>query len=393
MRWRRPFTTATLLACAAHVVGLVFAHVFAPIEPLWALAPPSEQELEDIDVSPAEAPLPEEPPAPQAQTAAPEGLGAKRSAPDRGRAGEATRVGHAAAAQPPPPGAGPVATEGSPTGIARAPTVVFATDLRMVAAGAPHPYDALPLGHEAPPTPTTTSQSGGVVEALDAHDVAVGLGRGGAVLALAEEAARGPDAPVRGSATLDVTIREGGALAARVVDASGDADAWSRVAATLTHIDPNRLRIPPGAHGWHVVVRVEAKLLFPDGRDQASLHGFRGSIKPSALSDAIAGKPGARGSSTGPGGPDHVGGGPTHPPPLGGALGPRQATGVAAGVITGLLGRILPTPTLEMQGKVCSVALTITPLGVGLGGGCSLENIGAHATRVVSGRIVSEGRL
>jgi len=234
-----------------------------------------------------------------------------------------------------------------------------------------------------------------VVEALDAHDVSVGLGRGGPVLALAEDAARGPDAPVRGSATFDIAVREGGALETRVVDATGDGEAWRKVAATLKHIDPSRLRFAPGAHGWHVVVRVEAKVLLPDGRDPEKLHGFRPALRPSAVANAIAGKAEARGSSAAPGGPDHVGGGPSEPPPVGGALGPRvpSATSVAGGVIQGLIARVLPTPTLEMEGKVCSVALTITPLGVGLGGGCSFENVGAHATRVVSGRIVSEGRL
>ena len=59
----------------------------------------------------------------------------------------------------------------------------------------------------------------------------------------------------------------------------------------------------------------------------------------------------------------------------------------------GLAQRILPTPTVSVSGKICSASLSATPFGLGLGGGCSLENIGTHAMRVVSGRILSEGAL
>jgi hypothetical protein len=55
--------------------------------------------------------------------------------------------------------------------------------------------------------------------------------------------------------------------------------------------------------------------------------------------------------------------------------------------------RVLPTPTIAMSGKVCSAAFTVTPIGIGLGGGCSFENIGAGTTRIVSGKIMSEGSL
>ncbi len=70
--------------------------------------------------------------------------------------------------------------------------------------------------------------------------------------------------------------------------------------------------------------------------------------------------------------------------------GPSNAGGAA---LQGIAARVVPTPTLSISGKVCSASLTVTPLGVGLGGGCSLENIGTAATRVVSGRIVSESAL
>jgi hypothetical protein len=58
-----------------------------------------------------------------------------------------------------------------------------------------------------------------------------------------------------------------------------------------------------------------------------------------------------------------------------------------------LVARILPTPTLSVEGKVCSAKVSLTPLGIGMGGTCSLENIGNGTRRNVSGRVVSEGKL
>ena len=49
------------------------------------------------------------------------------------------------------------------------------------------------------------------------------------------------------------------------------------------------------------------------------------------------------------------------------------------------------TPTITVNGKVCSAAFSITPGGIGVGGWCSLENLKGGTRRVVSGHIVSEG--
>ena len=249
-----------------------------------------------------------------------------------------------------------------------------------------------PRGTESP-SPRTGSTTGGVAEALAEHDVAIGMGRGGAVLAAAEDVAQSSEAPLAGGATFEVVVGSDGHVDTRVLGADGDTEAWEHVAASLTaRVDPRRVRLPAGARRWRVVVRVDARVQFADGRDVGSLHGLRPSLAPSALSKALDGKGEARGSSTGPGGPDHVGGGPTEPPPLGGALG-RGPSNAGAGVATGIAMRVLPTPTLSASGKVCSASLSVTPLGIGLGGGCSFENIGTGTHRVVSGKIVSEGGL
>jgi hypothetical protein len=240
-----------------------------------------------------------------------------------------------------------------------------------------------------PPAPV--SKTGGLAEGLAARDLEAGLGRGGSILTAAEAAARGSDAPLRGDATFDVVVRSDGKVEAHVASASSDLEGWREVAAVLQRsVDGRSVRIAPGARGWRVVVRVEAKVVFADGRDTQSVHGVRGEVAPSVLSNAIEGKPGARGSSTGPGGPDHVDGEGGNAPPMGGALGPEKPTHVASSAIVGLAMRVLPTPTISVEGKVCRAGLSITPLGVGFGGGCSFENIGNGTRRVVTGRIVRD---
>ncbi len=271
----------------------------------------------------------------------------------------------------------------SPTAATRAATV----DLRAIIT------PDLVAPRSAPsPMPPGASTTGGVAEGLAARDVEMGLGRGGPVLAAAEDAARASNDLVEGSATFDVSVFNDGAVVALLQGASGNAAAWARVADALGRsLDPRRVRLPQGGRGWRVVVKVDAQQRLADGRDVRSLHGLRGSVTPSALQDQVEGKPGARGSATAPGGPDHTdaeGG----PPPVGGYVGrgPSNAGGAA---LQGIAARVVPTPTLSISGKVCSASLTVTPLGVGLGGGCSLEDIGTAATRVVSGRIVSESAL
>ena len=254
------------------------------------------------------------------------------------------------------------------------------------------PEPASGKGHRPDASPRSTT--GGVSEALAAHDVELGIGRGGAILSAAEQAARGGDAPVSGSATFDVAVHADGAVLAEVVSTDGNRDAWARVAEDLQRsVDPARIRLPPGGRGWRVVVQLDAHEQFADGRDVRSLHGPRVSLAPSALSAAMEGKEDAGVSSAGPGGPDHVPGDAHDPPHVGGALGGKTPVNAGAGIAQALAARILPTPTVSVSGNICSASLTLTPMGVGLGGGCSLENSGTGTSRVVHGRILREGAL
>jgi hypothetical protein len=249
------------------------------------------------------------------------------------------------------------------------------------------------LGNES--TPPSTSTTGGVAEGLAAHDVALGLGRGGPILAAAELAARSNDAPMQGGATFEVSVRTDGTVSARVVTADGDVAGWTEVADVLARtLDPKGVRVPSGRQGVVVVVRVDAKVQFADGRDVRSLHGPQMSLAPSVLQSALEGKLEPRGGSTaGPrAAPREADVSGTEPPPPVGALGSRPSQGaVVAGAAQALGQRVLPAPTISVSGKICSASLSVTPLGVGIGGGCSFVNIGTGTTRVVSGRIVSEG--
>jgi hypothetical protein len=191
--------------------------------------------------------------------------------------------------------------------------------------------------------------AGRLAEALDQRDAELGIGRGGPVLTALENASRGMDVPAEGWATFDVAIDTSGRVSVALGSVSGEHAAWSRVASTAAAaVDPSRVRIPPGARGWHVVVRVDAKVQFPDGRRPRDL-GARFEATPGKLSS------------------------------------------------TSMVVEKTPSFTISYQGKVCGVGLHVDPLmvlmPVTIGGGCNPEDAGMPAVRMVSGHIVSEGRL
>jgi hypothetical protein len=203
----------------------------------------------------------------------------------------------------------------------------------------------------APNGPSTT---GGLAEGLDARDSANGIGRGGLVVSALETAAASADAPFEGAATFDVGIDTSGHVSVVVLDATVASPGWSRIAAaTRAAIDPARLRIPPGARGWHVVARLEAKVQYPNGLD------------PKNLGTSVEASPGKLVEDKNR--PD------AHAPPV---------------VIVKE-----PGITLAHSGKVCTVRLTLGLTLVPITGGCDPSNIGMQPLRVVHGHVVSEGRL
>ena len=143
------------------------------------------------------------------------------------------------------------------------------------------------------------------------------------VLSAAEEAARSADAPVDGTATFDVVVHPGGAVVARLVSSDGATDAWSRVASLLGQkVDASRMRLPAG-RAWHVVVRVDAKVKLPDGREVKSLHGPRLGMSESVLQQGVERKPGTGSWAEGPDGKTADEG--EDAAPMGGALGHGHA--------------------------------------------------------------------
>lgn len=109
--------------------------------------------------------------------------------------------------------------------------------------------------------------AGGLAAALDAHDRALGLGRGGPVAIEARRAAvtAGPET---GRITLVVeTDASGRVRSITPAGARPNAAAWRRVIAQLSAaLREKRLRVPPGARGLRVTVRVEAREQSVSGR-------------------------------------------------------------------------------------------------------------------------------
>lgn len=102
---------------------------------------------------------------------------------------------------------------------------------------------------------------------LDAHDTATGSGFGGPVVSAAHSAAGGVTA--LGWATFDVTTDALGSVTmVRVVDFGGGGDnkSWQGVAKDIhANLGKTKLRVPTGAGGVSVRVRVEASMKLPSG--------------------------------------------------------------------------------------------------------------------------------
>jgi hypothetical protein len=124
----------------------------------------------------------------------------------------------------------------------------------------------------AAPGPAPASTTGGLREGLAAHDHELGLGPGGPVVGVAESATRASVAPIEGFALFEVRFDETGAVHdVHVVDAKSERDSWTDVASGIAAgLKATRIRVPNGARGVSVKVRVESAWLNADGsRPQA----------------------------------------------------------------------------------------------------------------------------
>ncbi|MBK7582828.1 MAG: hypothetical protein IPI67_21870 [Myxococcales bacterium] len=107
--------------------------------------------------------------------------------------------------------------------------------------------------------------AGGLGAELEARDRERGLARGGLIATHARSAAISLG-PAEGTATFVVdTDADGKVQAVTLSEARGGAS-WTRVRAALTRaLATRRLRVPRGARGLRVSIRVEAKVQLPSG--------------------------------------------------------------------------------------------------------------------------------
>lgn len=116
------------------------------------------------------------------------------------------------------------------------------------------------------PKPRPASTSGGLHEALDAHDRTLGLGYGGPVVSAFHSAAYHATAPHNGNARFEAIIDASGRVqSVQVLSVNGDRALWEAVAnRVLALLRSKLLRVPPSG-GVAVVVDVRSRYQLPSG--------------------------------------------------------------------------------------------------------------------------------
>jgi hypothetical protein len=214
------------------------------------------------------------------------------------------------------------------------------------------------------------SSTGGLVEALEARDQALGLGPAGAVLTAVHEAGYSEIAPALGTAIFSITVLGSGAVEVRLTGASSQAADWAKVgesiAASIRRKPP---RIASTRIGVRLGIEVVAEERWPNGQRTRSDTGPHIAATPlkfqpteTAKEELLDRNPAAVPEPDAPSGK----------PPL-------QANFQAPGVF------------VQGRGKVCAykVGLSLIPIS----GGCDPANIGQPARRVVSTRVISQTML
>jgi hypothetical protein len=232
---------------------------------------------------------------------------------------------------------------------------------------------AEPLARAARPAelrPRPASSTGGVAEALEAHDQKVGLGPAGAVQSAVHEAGYSEIAPAFGTATFSITVLRSGVIDVQLTGATSQPEAWAKVgdgiAAAIRRKPP---RIPSARIGVRLGVEVVAEERWPsgqsartDGSPKVVLAPPKFQVTEAAKESLLERNPAAVPEPDAP--PDK--------PKL-------QANYEAPGVF------------VEGHGKVCSYKIGLSPIPIS--GACDPTNIGARARRVVSTKIVSQTML
>ncbi len=144
---------------------------------------------------------------------------------------------------------------------------------------------AQPDRHETTPRPASTT--GGLQEALDAHDRKAGLGFGGPVLTAFHAAAAHPSAPQTGSARFEAIIDASGRVTdVQVLSVDGEMEKWLAVARqVLAALRSRVLRTPLGGQGVAIVVAVQSRHQLPSGAAPGRAVEMKGAGAQFDLSD------------------------------------------------------------------------------------------------------------
>jgi len=138
-----------------------------------------------------------------------------------------------------------------------------------------------------PPKPRPASTTGGLQEALDAHDRKAGLGFGGPVVTAFHAAAAHPSAPQTGSARFEAIIDASGRVTdVHVLSVDGEMEKWLTVARqVLAALRSRVLRTPLGGQGVAIVVAVQSRHQLPSGAAPGRAVEMKGAGAQFDLSD------------------------------------------------------------------------------------------------------------
>lgn len=310
------------------------------------VAPSTAEPVPSADVASVDVTLGD---APAAPTSAPLAVAAPLAPNVPGALG---RVGRPSPIAPEPQAsAGPAASPSPDQGAGNAPTAsrdFHFEALRPGVALVDPSMAAKAAGARAEPLrPDEGVDPGGLKASLAAADRGAGMTRGGFV-ATAIEAVMREEGPAAGKAQFDVRILRDGTLSISLTNASRDRAAFARLTTAIgKRIPKSSLHLPDSAKGLRVLVDVDVHDQYADG------------TRPSDV----------------------------------GKVSTYAGPGEYATTKDGIIIKKMPGVSVTVRGKVCSGGFYAHPLGVGLAGGCSPENIGSPARKMVSAKVSGEALL
>lgn len=262
----RTFARSVAVAAVAHVCVVTAVKLVKPERTF----PTPERAPSEIAVEDQESlPPPVEPPAPSPPSASPRAvaLPASPRAP-RSRPSDPPT----AAAEPEPDSVPPPVVLPSPSASAWSATILRPEARRdygslgvtpaarsvAMAAAAAH-------GEERPGGESRDAL--GMKGMLTHHDLELGMGKGGPLIAAIEDVTLSSRVPVEGAASFSIeTDASGNVMSVRAFDATSDEGAWQEVAASLLAKMKRRpLHVTPGTRGVSVTLRVSSHVQLPDG--------------------------------------------------------------------------------------------------------------------------------